>query len=287
MPKVTKQIVGSSTKASNGKTGSVIDRITPIYFNKDLGIRVVLYGQSGTGKTTTWATFPGPILAMICSGGNQPGELLSINTPEYAGKVSQVVIENSSDVFELIKHIKDTGRFKTVVLDHATGLQDLVLKEILGMEEIPVQKTWGMARQQDYGTCTIRTKEILRALFGIQGNIVVIAQEREFKSEEGLASELIAPYVGANLMPNLAGWLNSAADYICQTFKRPKEKLVKHTVAGKEVTRREVTREVEYCLRTAADPVYMTKFRVPKGKPLPNVIVDPDYDKIVKIIRGG
>lgn len=287
MPKISKQTASPSNRQpSNGKR-SVLDRIAPIRFDKEAGIKVVLYGQSGSGKTTTWATFPGPILAIICSGGNRPGELLSINTKEYQGKVSQVAIEESNEVFELVKHVAETEKYKTIVLDHATGIQDLVLKEILGLEEIPVQKTWGMATQQDYGTCTIRTKDILRSIFNLRCNVVVVAQEREFKVEGGVANDLVAPYIGASLMPRLADWLHSAADYICQTFKRGKEVVVKHKIGGKEVTRKEMTREVEYCLRTAADPVYMTKFRRPKGLPLPDVIVDPSYEKILKIIRGG
>jgi hypothetical protein len=30
----------------------------------------------------------------------------------------------------------------------------------------------------------------------------------------------------------------------------------------------------------------LIKFRVPKGQPLPDVIVGPDYDKILAIIEG-
>jgi hypothetical protein len=57
-------------------------------------------------------------------------------------------------------------------------------------------------------------------------------------------------------------------------------------VNGKTTQIRVKTREVEYCLRTGPHPVYCTKFRLPKGNPLPESIVDPDYDKIMTIIRG-
>jgi hypothetical protein len=56
---------------------------------------------------------------------------------------------------------------------------------------------------------------------------------------------------------------------------------------AKEVTTREkVPNEHEYCLRTAVDGVYMTKFRAVKGRPVPPVIVDPSYEKIMQVIRG-
>ena len=45
-------------------------------------------------------------------------------------------------------------------------------------------------------------------------------------------------------------------------------------------------RGVEYCLRTEPHDVYMTKFRRPGGKDLPEVIVNPTYDKVKALIDG-
>ncbi len=228
---------------------------------------------------------------MICSGGNRPGELRSINTPEYRETIKQVSLHSAEEMKELVEYQQEEGIFKTLILDHATGFQDQVLKELLGLDEIPVQKGWGLASQQQYGQLTQQVKEYLRALLSLDCNVVIIAQEREFNTDS--ESDLISPFVGAGLTPSLTGWLNTAVDYICQTYIRQKEEVKKTTLhqGKKSITkeiRTKVKGQVEFCLRTAPDPVYTTKFRIPKGQSgnFPNEIVDPSYEKIAQLIKG-
>ncbi len=282
MPEITKQ--KPAAKKATEKVESVIDRIKPIGFGGDEGIKILLYGKSGTGKTTLWATFPPPILSIIVSGGNKPGELRSIDTPEYRDKIKAVSLKESSEFRELLDHIAESGRYNTVVLDHASGLQDLVLKEILGLEEIPAYKSWGLASQQQYGQCTQMCKEYLRGMLGLDCNVVIIAQEREFNNEA--SSELITPYVGAGLVPSLTGWLNTAVDYICQTFLRQKEGWKEGKIGGKPTKIKVALKGVDFCLRTAPDAIYTTKFRMPRGAEMPDMIVDPSYTKISRLIKG-
>lgn len=290
MPSPAKQFPGRNTQRGPplaAGAGSVLDRIKPIAFD-DTGIKILLYGRSGTGKTTLWATFPGPILAITASGGLRPGELRSIDTPEYRKKVSEVALHDTSEMRVLLQHLAETPRFKTVVLDHVTGYQDLCLKEILGLQEIPVQKSWGLASQAQYGQCVTQCKEAFRHLLNLNANVVFIGQERTFG--EGKESEVIDPTVGVNLMPQLAQWLNPAVDYIGQTCIRPKLRTVQTQLAGETVTMQErVAGAVEYCLRTGPHANYITKFRRPKGfgMDLPEYIVDPDYAKIMKLIKAS
>ena len=246
-------------------------------------LKMLVYGKSGTGKTTFWSSFPGNIVAFICSGSSQPGELKSINTKEMRARITPVVVTESTQMAPAIKEIS-TSSFGVVVLDHISGLQDLILKEILGLEEIPTVKNWGIATQKEYGNCVTKTKEIVRALLSLNKHIVIIGQERDFggDSEEGI----INPIVGAEVMPSMLRWLNPACDYVVQTFIRPKMEGVKTKVGDKEITTTKRGKGVEYCLRTEPHDIYTTKFRIPKGRPLPEVIVDPTYDKIVKIIEG-
>jgi energy-coupling factor transporter ATP-binding protein EcfA2 len=268
------------------------DRIQQMQFDEEDGIKILLYGRSGTGKTTLWATFPKPILSIICSGSTKPGELRSVNTPENREQIDTVVLHNSEELRDLIEDIATPGtlrQYGTIVLDHASGYQDLVLRDILGLEEIPAQKSWGLATQQQYGQCAMQVKESLRALLGLNTNVVIIAQEREFK-DEGNSDSLVMPTVGAGLTPSIAGWLYTAVDYICNTFIRQKEIIKSKTVGvgktAKTIDQVVKTGEVEYCLRTGADAVYTTKFRLPRGTPLPQVLVDPSYDKIIALVNG-
>ncbi len=263
----------------------VLSRIKGIGFDANEGIKCIFYGQSGTGKTTLWATFPGRTLAIISSGGLKPGELRSVDTPEYRKKIDTVVLERSMEMWDLIAHTKE-GNYNTVVIDHVTGLQDLVLKEILGLDEVPVMKGWGMAHMAQYGQCIQQCKEFLRGLLNLDCNVVIIGQERTFGgSDDGVVSDSIKPTVGIAVMPNLAGWLNPAADYVLQTFKRAKMVKEKRTTAGKTEEVEVRGKGVEYCVRIEPHDTYMTKFRGPRGKVLPDVIVDCTYDKLIKLIR--
>jgi hypothetical protein len=282
MPQITKQ---TTRPVSNGPAKSVIDRIAPIGFKDDEGLKMLVYGRSGTGKTTFAATFPGPILWLVCSGGSKPGELRSIDTPEYRKKVSQVVIQSGDEMAQVTEHVKTAGKFATVVLDHVSGFQDRILADILGMEELPAQRSYGMATQQQYGQCTLLCKEYLRSFLGLPCNVVLVAQERTF-GDDGALSDIIRPTVGAALTPSLTGWLNPACDYVCQTFLRPK--MVKVSNENAEGGFDMIQKGVEYCLRTEPHDVFQTKFRIPKSRvsKMPDAIVDPDYAKVVKLLRG-
>lgn len=248
-------------------------------------MKMLVYGESGTGKTTLTGTWPGPMRWLICSGSDQPGELRSINTPEHRAKITPVVIKSTDD---LKRELASGREYATNVLDHASGLADLVLKEILGLTAIPVQKAWGLASQQQYGQQALQLKTFFHALLNLRGHVVVIAQQRTFggKDDGGGDSELIKPTVGAALSPSVAGWLAPACDFVCQTFRRPKMKETPRTFGGNTVIVKERDVGVEFCLRTGPHDVFLTKFRLPRGKELPECIVDPTYDAIHDFIYG-
>jgi hypothetical protein len=281
MPKITQQSNKPVKKSVKGK--SVLDRIQPLVEAEEDGIKMNIYGASGTGKTTLWATFPKPILVLVISGA---GELRSLDKKKYGRTIDQVTIQNTNEIREVVDMCKAETKYATTVLDHASGLQDMVLKEILGLDELPAQLSWGLASQQQYGQCAMKVKEYIRALIGLPGNTVIVAQER-LNTFEDTDSDLITPFVGSALSPSIATWLNPVCDYIVQTYKRLETVETQTKVGGKVITTKKKTKKVEYCLRTGPDPVYLTKFRVPNGYNLPYSIVDPTYEKIVEIIQGG
>lgn len=274
MPKIEKQTFRKAAK------GDVVSRIAPVTLG-DAGLKMNVYGRSGTGKTTFACTFPKPLLIIGAEDGTR-----SVHNVKG---VRFVQVRSSAEVVTLVGHLREhAAEWKTVVLDSASSLQDLILKELLGLDQLPTQKSWGLATRDQWGQCSIQTKELLRELLDLSGvgvHVVVTAQEREFNTEN--ESELLMPFVGSAMTPSTTGWLNPACDYIVQAFirERMEEKIVK--VGDKRIPRRVKTGGVDYCIRTAPDPVYTTKFRVPKGTRLPEVLVDPDYDKVMALVRGG
>lgn len=248
-------------------------------------LHMLVYGVSGSGKTTFASTFPDPILWLICSGGSKPGELKSIDTPANRRRITPRVI-NSVEEYE--GELEKAEAYATVVLDHATGFADLRLKEILGLAELPAQKGWGMATNQQYGQLSLQCKESFRSLLNLNSNVVITAQERVFGGkEDGGDPEIIRPTVGAALTPSLAGWLYPACDYVVQTFKRPKYISKSTSVGGKTVVTQQRGKGVEYCVRTGPHDIYTTKFRLPKGQELPDCLVDASYDKVMALINGA
>lgn len=270
MPTVTKQ------SKMGGKTTGVIGRIKPVSL-KDDGIKINLYGKSGTGKTTLACSFPKKVLIIGFEDGTK--SVHNVKGVEF------VLLKESAELAEVIKYVNDHDEYRTVVCDTASGLQDMVLKEILELDELPAQRSWGMAKQQQWGQCALQTKERLRSLLKLNINVIIVAQERDFNAE-GNDDNLLMPYVASALSPSVVGWLNPACDYICQTFIRNEVKQEKVKVGTKVKVLQRKTGKVEYCLRTYPDPVYTTKFRIPKGSVLPEVVVDPDFDKILSIIKG-
>ena len=287
MPNVTHMKPKTTTKpqTQTSKSNNAWDRISGIEF--DEYIPICLYGRSGTGKTSLWSTFPGPILVLVCSNAGNFGELKSIPLNKRR-EVQQIVVTNAKEIEDCIEGQKNTGKFKTVVIDHITGVQDMLLARIIGLESIPEQKSWGMATREQYGQCSLQVKGVIRKFLNLSNcNRVIVAQEVDHSKEDTAESEVLQPFIGAGLTTKLAGWLHSTVDYVCQTFLRKKQTVKESVVNGKPVKIRVKTNEIEYCLRTAPDDVYASKFRMPLGSdPLPSCIVNPTYEKIISLING-
>jgi hypothetical protein len=280
-PSIKKQIPTANPKRKVG--GSVVDRIGEYDFDQPEGIKILIYGKSKTGKSRTIATFPGPILWIICSGGNKSGELRSIPL-EHRKKIKAVTVNSSMEVRTLIEHARDSGLYKTVALDHGTGLQDRVLAEILKVDELPAQMKWGTASRDQYMDAGTQCRELFRMLLSLSCNVVIAGQERAPK-DVGDDNEMLLPTVGVELMPSLAGWLHPAVDFIVQTFKKQKTIVKTSKINGKDVNIEVAVPGADFCLRTGPHGIYNTGFRTPIDN-APDYIVNPSYDKIMQIVNG-
>lgn len=258
-------------------------------WGSDDALKVLVYGESGSGKTTIASSFPAPINWLICSGGDRPGELRSIDTPENRKRIRPVVVTSFDQFRSEVEAVKK-GDGTTVVLDHASGFADLVLASIIG-KPVPAQKSWGLASQQQYGQLSLQCKEAFRELLSLPINVVILAQQRTFGGkDDGADPDLIKPTVGAALTPSVTGWLNPACDYVAQAYKRPRMVSRKRKIGGEEVVTVERDKGVEYCLRVGPHDVFMTKFRVPGGVEVDEIVLgkgDSAYQRIVGLIKGG
>ena len=129
-------------------------------------------------------------------------------------------------------------------------------------------------------------KEALRRFLDLTCHTVVLAQEREFNTDSDL-SDFLTPYVNCGLSPAVASWIGPKVNYLLNTFIREVDKQFEtnRVINGKKVF--ETRKVIEFCLRTGPHPVFNTKFRAPRGTKVPDLITDPSYDKILKLINGG
>lgn len=284
MPTVAKQTM---TTRSPTPSGSVLSRIVPVS-KLTKGMKLLVYGQSKTGKTRLFSTFPKPALLI----GTEDGT----NSITDVDGVDFVKIKSSDEFGQLVDMLQ-SGQYKSCCLDTGGGLQDLILKEVLELDDVPVQRTYGMGTgkfkdgRQMWGVVGLQFKERVNRFLRLADDgvldVVIIAHERNFNDDEQ-QHELMTPTVGAALTPSVTGWLNGACDYICQAFKREKTTITEIMVAGKAITQTQKTGKAEYCLRIGAHPIYLTGFRVKRSiGDLPDYIANPDYDKIRAVIEGS
>jgi hypothetical protein len=250
-------------------------------------VRMLVYGEPKTGKSTFLGTVPGNILWLMASGGTVSGELKSIDTPENRSRIRAENITGAESLDELMKL---AGEYDAVVLDHVTGLSDILLTEVLGLEEVIVQKQWGIATQQQYGQVANLVKKALLKLFSTPAHTFVVAQQRTAEQSQNadVEDDIITASTGPDVGKSIGRYLVPSVDYIVQTFTRAKYREEKgQVVKGIQMPGTRIKEKgVEYCMRVGPHDKYLTGFRIPRGRTLPDMIVDPTFDKIQQLIKG-
>ena len=107
--------------------------------------------------------------------------------------------------------------------------------------------------------------------------MVFIAHQRTFDGGDEEGDDQIAPHIAARLMPSVVSFLNGAVSVIGNTF-------IRERYIGKGKSRE---RKVDYCLRVGPHAVYRSKIRRPPNAGLlPDVIVNPTFEKLQTVARG-
>lgn len=249
---------------------------------------MLLFGVSGTGKTTFACDFPKPLFLIrpeeVEDGSRSVRTVPGVVTPPTP-------IVDPDQISDVCRGQRRTNRYKTVVLDGITRLQDMVVKKHMGLADIPVQQTWGMVPQADWNRIGITLKDYLRELLRLAEDgthVVLVGAERDFGDEA--SSEIMVPKVMVALTPGTAGWVHETCDYNLHTFKRMGTISKESTQAGKKVTIIKLSGKVEFCLHVGPSNLYATKFRGPRDKEIPEVLVmdrtGDNFGKLDKLIKG-
>lgn len=274
VPKVTKEV----SKSKPVESDDPWDRIVSVKeYIQDTGIKIGIYGESGSGKSSAVLSFPRPILYIV------PSSTEEVKAFDKEEDVKVVGIDDPDDLLKLINRQQKEKYFKTVALDHATEFQRLIIKKVADVDELPNKLSFGVLSGDQWQEVNGLTIENLDRFLDLSCNVCVLAQERGDNMESD--SEIIMPSVSYGLTKGVASWLGPRICNTIQTFVQMGKREVIKKVAGKEV--KTSVKEPEYHIRTRKHPVYYCKLRLPKGTVVPHSIhigeKDSVYDKLKQL----
>jgi hypothetical protein len=262
-------------------------------------LRLVVWGVGRVGKTTLACQFEKPLALVACEQ-NDTGGARSIKRVEG---VFVKVCDTREKVLQIADELDRDDYFRTVVIDSATALQDLVLQEILG-RPLPEQLAFGTVSKKQYQVRSELTKETLRRFLNLRKHVVITAKDADHNPKRDeveadgsqkidMRPKFVKPVTDQSVMgPALggsaAGWLNDAC-HVTQLLWGKEVKTEKRTfnVAGKSVEKVDQTETGRHIrmLRLLYHPNFMAGLRSERSD-VPEFVEEPTYDKIMAAIRG-
>ncbi len=198
-------------------------------------MKLLLFGDSGAGKTHTSVTAPKPCVLLT-----EPNGLLSIqasNPDAYVIDVMRIAAEGESKPMDVVRHFfraamdgtlkAETGA-ETVVIDSLTELQRMLRDEILDQKKGAgnVNVTWTL---QDWSTLTDRMRKLVRMIRDVPFHVVATAlAESDTDQNE---NRYVTPSFQGKKFPNeIAGYFSAVGYVFRQREKEGEEEVLKHRV---------------------------------------------------------
>lgn len=231
---------------------------------KSLGQRNfwVLYGKSGTGKTKIIGSFPKPLLYI------QIGDDGSNTISDVEG-IKALRVESSDELKTLLKELKTNKTYKTIACDTFSLITNVWIDQNI------VQKKKRMT-QNDWGSLKIETEDLIKSLHELAlGRNVVVSCHESNDSIEGMEDEIL-PDIRPSVTKGARTYLEGMANYGLHCTKMKKTVTVKKTGEDREIIR--------YCIHIGANPYYWTKLQINSEVVVPELMVNPTYDKVLELL---
>ena len=226
---------------------------------------VVLYGRSNSGKTEVGSTFPKPQLYVAV--GDDGSNTIQGKEGIKAKKINQLD-EVKGLLEELVK--KKGAGFESVFIDTFSMITNVWIDENV------VKKNKKMT-QQMWGDLKTETEELIRLAHKLAEYCWVILSCHEATDVlEGMEDEII-PDVRPSTTKGARTYLEGMANFGLHTTRIQKE-VIKD---GAEQT------VVKYAAHIGPNPYYWTKLQIAKDIKVPKMVINPSYDKLIKIIGGN
>lgn len=241
----------------------ILDNAVPI---KDLSTNNlwVVYGKSASGKTYLASTFPKPMLYV------QIGDDGS-NTIKNVEGISAIRIANIQQLRDLMTELKKDKTYQTIVVDTFS----MVVNEWI--DENATQKSKRMT-QQMWGDIKTDTEEMIRGWKKLaETKAVVLTCHEATDVFEGMEDE-ITPEIRPSISKGARTYLEGMSNFGIHT-----------TVIQKDQENADGSVETvfKHAIHLATNPYYWVKTQKPKEIKLPKLVINPTYDKIMKLMNGG
>lgn len=225
----------------------------------------VLWGKSGSGKTHFISTLPKPLLYI------QFGDDGS-NTIAHVDGIKAISIDSVDKLKELGEELKKDKKFKSVAVDTFSLIVNVWI------DANAIQKKKRMT-QQMWGDLKVDTEQLVKVFHEVaKTHIVALSCHEATDTIEGMDDEVISDF-GPSTSKGSRIYLQGMANYGIHFTKVKKTIVDKNTGEEKDV--------VKYAAHLGANPYYWTKFQVNDSIKIPNVMINPSYDKILNLIEGG
>jgi phage nucleotide-binding protein len=132
----------------------------------DQGLKVLVYGQAGCGKTTLSKTLPKPVVL------SAEGGLLSLKDDN----IPFIEIKSMTDLHEAYEWVSKSKDYESVVLDSISEIAEVVLSH-----EKKINKDGRAA----YGEMDVQLSEIIRAFRDLNMHVLMTAKLEKQQDEMG------------------------------------------------------------------------------------------------------
>jgi hypothetical protein len=228
---------------------------------EDKGWKILVYGDSGSGKTYFAGTFPDPLFLDL-EDGMRSLLPLKRNIKRYPKSPAQQIttLDEVKAFYQIVKKIKpEDAPFKTIVIDSLNELQILVLENSIRTTQ--TQRIYDdQPTQGDYGKLARDMQTLVRLFIKLPYNIIFIAgaKEREFAEDK-----LLPLFLGKKTGPDVRRIIEQIG--YCYTKQAAKDQPVEHLIAFGDT------------------PAYIAKDRTGKlSRPVRNT-----YESMMSIVNKG
>lgn len=141
------------------------------------GVKMLVYGKAGTGKTTLCASAPNPIILSAEAG------LLSL--AQYNIPVIEIKsIEDLMEAYQWATESEESKHFETVCIDSLSEIAEVVLLHAKKVSKDP---------RQAYGELIEKMGNTVRAFRDLSGKHVYMSAKQETVKDEAMGTSLYGP----------------------------------------------------------------------------------------------